>query len=71
MPTMYDDVDALCPFFRSSEKRKIICDGVIEDCTTQILFKTIQSRNLHRRIFCDRKYMNCEYYQVLEKCCEE
>lgn len=71
MPTMYDDVDAQCPFFRNSEKRKIVCDGITDKCSTHLMFATKEDRNLHRRVFCDRKYTNCEVYQMLEKCNEE
>ena len=71
MPTMFDDVDAICPFFRSSEKKKIICDGITEECSTHILFGRKEARDLHRKVFCNHKYKNCEIYAMLEKCNEE
>lgn len=71
MPTMFDDVDAICPFFRGSDKRKVICDGITDRCTTSLMFSTKEERNLHRRVFCNAKYKYCEVYQMLEKCNEE
>lgn len=65
---MYDDVDAVCPFFRSSEMRKIVCDGFTDRCSMTINFKGNTDRNLHRRVFCNRKYENCEVYRMLEEC---
>lgn len=67
MPTMFDDVDAKCPFFRSSGKRKINCEGITDDCTTSILFKNQEKRDLHRRIFCDCKFKYCEVFRMLNQ----
>lgn len=67
MPTMFDDVEAKCPYFRSSGKRKITCEGITDDCTNCLLFITQEKRDLHRRIFCDDKYQYCEIYQMLQE----
>lgn len=67
MPTLYDDVKAVCPFFRYSEKRKISCEGITDGCTTNIEFDCKEKRDLHRRVFCDSKYENCEIYTMLEE----
>ena len=67
MPTMYDDVNAICPFFRYSDKRKISCEGVADGCTTNIEFETKSKRDLHRRVFCDSKYKNCEIHNMLKE----
>jgi hypothetical protein len=73
MPTMFDDVDAKCPFFRESDKMKIKCDGITDRCTTNLMFATKKDRNLHRKVFCNdiKKHKYCEVYQMLEKCNEE
>jgi hypothetical protein len=71
MPTMFDDVDAKCPFFQSSGKRKISCEGITDDCTICLIFISEQKRNLHRKIFCDANYEKCEIYKVLEAKYEE
>lgn len=66
MPTLYDDVNARCPFFRYSEYRKISCEGITDGCSTNIEFDCKANRDLHRRVFCDAKYQNCEIYTMLE-----
>lgn len=71
MPTMYDDVHAICPYFHSSNKRKISCEGITDGCTTTLEFESQEKRNMHRRIFCDAKYKNCEIYRMLEEKYEE
>ena len=67
MPTMFDDVEAKCPFFKSSDKRKILCEGIIDDCATNLIFISEQKKKLHRKVFCDAKYGNCKIYKILEE----
>lgn len=67
MPTRFDDVNDICPYFKSSDKMKISCEGVADCCTTNLEFATKEKRNLHRNLFCDDKYKNCEVYRMLEE----
>lgn len=67
MPTMYDDVDVKCPFFLSSGKRKVSCEGITDDCTISLNFFTRDKKRLHCGIFCNEHYKNCEIYRMLEE----
>jgi hypothetical protein len=67
MPTMYDDVDVKCPFFLSSGKRKVSCEGMTDDCTISLNFVTREKKCLHCEIFCNEHYKNCEIYRMLEE----
>ena len=67
MPTMFDDVDANCPYFRSSNSREIKCEGITDGCTTALKFNSHIKRDLHREVFCNAKYENCEIYRMLEE----
>ena len=67
MPTMFDDVNALCPFFRYSGERKISCEGIADGCVTNIVFVNKAKRDLHREVFCDHHYKNCEIHKMLEE----
>lgn len=71
MPTMFDDVDAKCPYFCSNTNREIRCEGITDGCTTVLRFNSQKKRNLHRRIFCDAKFKNCEIFRMLEEKYEE
>ena len=71
MSTMFDDVDVRCPFFLSSGKRHITCEGITDDCTTTLNFASQEKRNMQRRIFCDDKYECCEIYRMLREKYEE
>lgn len=67
MPTMYDDVDVKCPFFLSSGKRKVSCEGITDDCTISLNFITRDKKRLHCEIFCNEHFKNCEIYRMLEE----
>ncbi len=67
MGTMFDDVNAVCPFFRASDKRKITCEGITDKCIINLEFKNGAERDLHRKVFCDAKYKNCEMYRAIEE----
>lgn len=80
MPRVYDNCHAQCPFFISSGKQHIQgvkardyikCEGITSDCTIDLVFATEDKKNLHRKIFCDNRYGNCEIYKTLEKKYEE
>lgn len=71
MATMFDDVEVKCPFFLSSSKRKITCEGITDDCTTTLHFQSQEKRNKQCRIFCDDKYERCEIYRMLSEKYEE
>ena len=71
MPTMFDDVDAKCPFFKASGTRKVSCEGITDDCIINLMFISEPKRNLHRKLFCDAKYQNCEIHKMLMEKYEE
>lgn len=62
---------AKCPFYQSSDKLKISCEGITDDCTINLIFFEKAKRNLHREIFCDARYQNCEIFRMLEEKYEE
>lgn len=67
MATMYDDVNAICPYFQASEKKKIVCEGITDRCNTTLAFRSGKERDQHRELFCNCKYGNCEIYKMLEE----
>lgn len=68
MATNYNDVKAFCPFFKHNTEKRIVCEGITEDCNTALEFLTRETKQLHRGAFCDTmKYGNCEVYRMLEK----
>lgn len=71
MSTMFDDVEAKCPYFCSNDNREIRCEGIMDGCITVLRFDSQRKRKLHRSVFCDAKYKNCEIFRMLEDKYEE
>ena len=67
MPTLFDDVDVKCPFFKASDKRQVTCEGITDDCIIKLVFFSEKKRNSHHRIFCCENYKKCEIYRMLEE----
>lgn len=65
MSTKYGDVNARCPYFRTSGKKDIVCEGITDGCTMVLKFKTENDRDKHREIFCNAKYGYCEMCRML------
>lgn len=66
MPTMYDDVDARCPFFMGSSKTTIICEGITNRCSLTTMWATKDERNKHKHQFCDNNYKKCSIACMLD-----
>lgn len=67
MPTMYDDVNARCPYFCASDKQKVACEGVTDGCRTVIEFNSHNKRDRYREMFCNARYEQCKVYKMLEE----
>lgn len=66
MPRLYDDICARCPFYRQSGRKNVMCEGLTDEFVINLMFVDEESRNRHRRIFCDAAYEKCEIFAVLE-----
>lgn len=71
MPRTYNEGLVQCPFFQSAATKSITCEGITEECILKLIFTSVDARDLHRTIFCDARYRNCEVYQMLEQKYEE
>ena len=71
MPRTYHEALIICPFYRSMAQKSITCEGITDDCVLKLLFTSPDKRDLHRQIFCECKYKNCEIYTMLENKYEE
>ena len=67
MPKVDDLHLAKCPFFISSGRKSVLCEGMNECSNISIKFVSEKERNLHRQIFCDERYKNCEIFEILNK----
>ncbi len=67
MPRAYNESLICCPFYKSMAQKSISCEGITDDCITKLIFDSSDKRDLHREIFCNNRYSNCEIYTMLEK----
>lgn len=67
MPRNYDNDYALCPFFQTSGRKDIVCEGIQSGCVTKLVFSSERGRNRYRTRFCDTQYANCEICKLLER----
>ena len=71
MSTLYNYVYVQCPYFLRCNKTTITCEGISEGCVTSLEFKREKDNLLHKRVFCDDKYKNCEICRMLDEKNEE
>lgn len=71
MPRTYNEGLVQCPFFMCEATQSISCEGITDDCITKLLFTSKDKRDIHRMIFCNSRYKNCEIYRMLEAKYEE
>lgn len=56
----------LCPFYqRDDGKRRIICEGIMDDSSICLIFKYDNLFKRQTRAFCCEHYRKCEVYRML------
>lgn len=67
MATMYDDVDAICPYYKRSEKQKIVCEST-GNYALELSFDRKDDRKAHKKKYCDTfDYQKCAICQINER----
>ncbi|MBP3411925.1 MAG: hypothetical protein J6K89_01565 [Oscillospiraceae bacterium] len=68
----YRQVYAGCPFYQYDDgKRKIVCEGIVEDSTVTLGFKKREGYETQITTFCCEHYKKCEVYRMLMQKYEE
>lgn len=67
----YDDVNAICPFFLSGDKKRITCEGLIDRSRCINRFDYSKDREQYRSKYCDKHYEQCRIYRALNQKYEE
>ena len=62
-----NDGDILCPFYLTRTLKTITCEGITDDCVTKLMFTSHDKNDLHRKVFCNNRYKNCEIYRMLDE----
>lgn len=58
----------LCPFYVTDDRNSITCEGVCpaSDRITQF-FGSREAKNFQRKEYCDRCFVKCELYNVINE----
>ena len=68
----YKQVYVLCPFYKYDDgKRRITCEGIMDDCNLTLSFKTRADYEIQLNTFCCDRYTYCEVCRMLHKKYEE
>lgn len=54
-----------CPFYKKHEGVVITCEGITDDSTLKLCFKSKIGQQKQQKIFCEKSYTNCEIYRTL------
>ncbi len=65
MPSNQDSVQCQCPFRRSASRQSLCCEGFTDACTVSVYFAGPEACRLHKRIFCNNLFSNCEVYRMV------
>ena len=66
MAESYKQVFVVCPFYKwSDDKRKITCEGITEDCSLTLNYKSKAAANHQLDSFCCDRYKKCGIYRLL------
>lgn len=55
----------ICPFFRCHSDREIRCEGIMDESTTGISFRSPTKKAFFLRTYCEKQYKACEIYNML------
>jgi hypothetical protein len=63
---IYNDVDIVCPFYKRLSFQGIHCEGLTDESSLKLEFKSPSAMNTYRRVFCSAKCSQCKIYKLLE-----
>jgi len=62
--TVWNDVKAICPFYRSSETRRIRCEG-LDEGSLLICFRCGENQKRHFQAHCADEWESCSVAEML------
>lgn len=61
MPTVYEDANVKCPYYRKYESNRICCEGLKEKTGLNMTFEDCRKRKQYMEVYCTsmHNYKNC------------
>lgn len=63
--TTYNSTNAKCPFYCGDSKYFVRCEGIVEDSTLTLSFRSQKEREKQFGLFCCDEYEKCEIYRMV------
>lgn len=57
--------EALCPFYRSEDGYRVLCEGVVKDSSIHVVFQSSKKKQEYCKKYCCGKYMACRVSHML------
>lgn len=56
-----------CPLYHKDCGTRLNCEGITDECTLQLNFRTKTAKDLQIGVFCRDRFQNCELYEAIMK----
>ena len=65
----YQDTAILCPFYKRSDRKFVLCEGPMERNRGSVMLKYYRGEDMskHRHEYCELLYERCPIYQLANK----
>lgn len=65
----YKQIYVQCPFYQYDDavKKRIVCEGIMDNCNIGMTFKYKKDYTLQLEVFCCQHYKKCEVYGLIVK----
>lgn len=67
MPNCYDGATVLCPFFKTSSGKQILCEGIKNANGTLLIFSSESNRKRYMADICKTNYKECDIKKAINK----
>lgn len=73
MPTPYGAKFVKCPFYRNHDANRIVCEGLCEGNTINLVYESQPDERLYMKEMCNSIFghRDCPIYQLLDRLYEE
>ena len=62
----YNQVYALCPFYKWDDgKKRIACEGIVDESSIALIYHRREDYNIQFKTFCCEHYTKCEIHNLL------
>lgn len=57
--------EALCPFYRSEDDFRVLCEGVVDASSIHVVFQSSKKKHEYSKRYCCGNYKSCKVSHML------